>query len=71
MGKLCGKTRLMIVGALMYVSHLSGNHWQAGSTERLRISGYVEVRDHVPIGKRVPGCGGWNTTQVFCKGTIS
>ena len=27
----CGKTRLMIVGALMYVSHLSGNHWQAGS----------------------------------------
>ena len=39
-GKSCGKTRLMIVGALMYVSHLSGNHWQAGSTERLsRISG--------------------------------
>ena len=74
-GKFVKKTtRLMIVGALMYVSHLSGNHWQAGTLGLDRIRGMLRFGEKsgpnkLEQRKKGPnGCleffGGWNTTQL-------
>ena len=74
-GKVCEKNmvRLMIVGALMYVSHLSGNHWQAGTLGLDRSCtlrfGEKSGPNQVEQRKKGPnGCleffGGWNTTQL-------